>query len=150
MKVAVILPALLLWALSMTPAAGQEENLSDWERDYYDLDLHFRARVTLNDGSVLELTDFHSGLGLQRHMILVGDGQMLNIALRSVKRIVRHGARPDFVELHFEEGVKMTVIWQDYQRRTLSGTLPDGERWEAKIGEVRLVEITQIEEEQKD
>jgi hypothetical protein len=150
MKVAIIILASLLAAPPLPLQQEQDKKLTAWERDYYDLDLHFRARVTLNDGRVLELTDFHTGLGLQRHMILVGENQMLNIALRSVQHIERRGDRPDFVELHFAEGVKMTVVWDDYRRRVLSGTLPDGKRWTAGIDEVRSVEVFLVEQEQKD
>lgn len=143
MSFAAILTLTLLCSLNPAASAGaqQEKELTPWERDYYDLDLSFRARITLNNGQVLELTEFHSGLGLQRHMILVGGDQMLNVALRSITRIVRHEGRDDFVTLYFSYNVTMNIVWDDYKRRRISGMLPDGKRWAAEIDEVKEIEV---------
>ncbi|HUX08271.1 MAG TPA: hypothetical protein VMX35_13265 [Acidobacteriota bacterium] len=143
MCIIVILTLFLLCSFSPPLVAGlqQEEKLTRWERDYYDLDLRFRARIELNDGRVLEVTEFHSGLGLQRHMILLGGDQVLNIALRAVERIVRHEGRKDYVTLYFNDDVTMNVVWDDYQRRKISGKLPDGTRWAARIDEVKQIEV---------
>lgn len=143
MCIIIIIALFLLCSFSPPLVAGlqQEEKLTRWERDYYDLDLRFRARIKLNDGRVLEVTEFHSGLGLQRHMILLGGDQMLNIALRSVDRIVRHEGRKDYVTLYFNDDVTMNVVWDDYQRRKISGKLPDGTSWAARIDEVKQIEV---------
>jgi hypothetical protein len=127
-----------LWAL--LPA--QEEGLSKWQREYYDLDLSFAARVLMDNGDLIELSDFHVGRGLNRHRILTGN-KSLYIGLRSVQRMVRTGSAPDRVTFVFDEESRLDTVWCNYQYQKLYGTLPDGGAWEGTIDQVREVEVFQ-------
>jgi len=129
----------------LASSAYHQEGLTPWERDYYDLDLKFSARVTLESGEVVELTQFRVGRGLQRHKVLTGN-KNLNIALKAVKRIVRSRSHDDWVVLHFDDGVTMNIVWPDYRRRKIYGKLPDGGRWEATIDRVREIEVILVDE----
>lgn len=135
----------LAFALASAVQVGQQEKYSDFERDYYDLDYVFGARVTMADGSVVELTNFRTGRGLQKHMILSASEGLLNIALKAVRRIDNIGEE-GWATIHFEDDVEMRIKWSGAESRMLRGTLPDGGAWDALIGEVRTVEVYIIDD----
>ena len=130
----------LAFCLASVAQANQQESYTPFERDYYDLDYAFGARVTMADGSVVELTAFQTGRGLQKHMILSASESPLNIALKAVKRIDETGEE-GWVTLHFEDDVEMRIKWAGAESRKMYGILPDGGKWEALISEVRSVEV---------
>ena len=109
---------LLLSAVLFAVFAADQDELSEEEREYYDLNLRFAARVILNNGTRIELTDFHLGHGRHRHWLLTAGRTSLYIPLRTITRIERIRDFADRANLFLVNESKMGIVWA----RTDEGT----------------------------
>ena len=145
-----LLPLLVCASCSLVSLSSAQEQLTPEDREYYDLHLSFAAKVRLNDGKTIELTDFHIGSGRFRHMLLTGGNQSVNVPLRAIARITRIGGSNDRIVMNFVGGPEMTTSWADPEYRLIYGMLPGGERWRGAISGVRQIEIWQVKQEDQE
>ena len=105
-------------------------------------ELILAARVLFDDGTQLELSDFHLGTGYYRHRLSTGR-QPLLLPLETIERIVRLGDSDDAIRVVFTNGTEMTTLWRHPGAQRPHGVLPDGNLWEGTIGAVREIVILQ-------
>ena len=103
-------------------------------------DQAFDAKVLLDDGTLIRLTDFHLGTGYYRHRLSTGR-QPLLLPLETVERIERLGDSADAIRVVFTNGTAMTTVWRHPGAQRPHGTLPDGSPWEGTIGSLREIVI---------
>ncbi len=100
----------------------------------------FAAKVLLDDGTLIQLTDFHLGSGYYRHRLSTGR-QPLLLPLETIERIERLGDSADAIRVVFSNGTAMTTVWRHPGAQRPHGTLPDGSPWEDTISSVREILI---------